>query len=111
MEPDLLWLLEHRYAIEVLDALATAPATRTQLRAVAGPSRRALAATLRGLAAAGAIRRGGSQGSWDLLPASGVVPFELTAVGADLVRRLSEFETWLAICVRHVTDPDRPDQR
>lgn len=109
LEPDLLWLLEHRYAVEVLDALSIMPDTRVELRAI-GPSRGALDATLRGLASAGAIRRCGQQGSWDLLPAPGTVRYELTGVGVDLVRRLSRFETWVAICARHLTDPERPDQ-
>jgi DNA-binding HxlR family transcriptional regulator len=110
LEPDLLWLLGHRYAVEVLDALAVAPATRTELRARIGASRRRLAATLRGLAAAGAIRRRGPQGSWDLLPAPATVGYELTDTGVDLVGQLSRFEVWLAICARHRVDADEQDQ-
>jgi DNA-binding HxlR family transcriptional regulator len=109
VEPGLLWLIGRRYTVEVLDALATAPGTRAQLRARVGASRRSMAAALRRLAAAGAIRRVGPQGSWDI-SAPAQIEYRLTEAGESLVRELYRLDTWLAICERHLNDPDGPDQ-
>jgi len=68
-----------------------------------------MATALRRLAASGAIRRVGPQGSWDI-SAPATIAYELTEVGEGLVRELYRLDTWLVICERHLNDPDGPDQ-
>jgi DNA-binding HxlR family transcriptional regulator len=109
LAPDLLWVLDQRYAVEVLDVLATRPATRAALRAAVSAPRAAMSAALRGLAALGAIRRCGQHGSWDLIAPNTVV-YELTEAGRALAGQFRRFDVWVAICARHRDDIEGPDQ-
>ncbi|MBF6329307.1 hypothetical protein [Nocardia transvalensis] len=85
--------MRHRYAVEVLDALAAHPRTAREL-AAAMPSRE-LGRTLRMLAVHGLIYTEAS-GSWDTTDGiPGVL--RLTLAGATVVHNLSKFDVWEAL--------------
>ena len=99
IDPGLLRIASERYAAELLDALADRPMTGAQLRAHLHAPRGALADVLRGLAALGAIRRGGHHGSWDVLAPAGT-PYELTADGVEWAGQLRTLDVWVALYER-----------
>lgn len=103
IDPGLLLIAGERYAAELLDALASRPMTRAELRAHLCAPRGELADVLRGLASLGAIRRAGHNGTWDVLAPAGV-PYELTSAGVEWATQLRRLDVWVAIYERGFGD-------
>jgi DNA-binding HxlR family transcriptional regulator len=104
-------LVLQQYAVEVVDALFGLPLTLRRLRKVLGVRRGPLMETLRALAAYGAIRRCGEQGSWDGTDPDGA-RYELTDIGYGIIELLNRIDRWNDIYQRyldnHPTDDCRP---
>jgi DNA-binding HxlR family transcriptional regulator len=103
-EVALVRLVDRRYAVEVLDALAGPPLTYRRLRRVLVAHRGQLTEALRALAAHGAIRAHGRCGSWDG-PVDANACYELTDIGFGILDLLNRIEVWESIYRRYL---DRP---
>jgi DNA-binding HxlR family transcriptional regulator len=93
VDPDVLRVVLRPHLAEVLVALLDGPATEHRLRALV--PRRLLADALRGLAALGAVTRGGDAGSWDTTERASS-EYVLTDRGRALAAELGKLDVWVA---------------
>lgn len=95
---DLAFLVSRYRAVEILDALTDRPFTLHDLRIATHASRRALARTVRLLAAHGLIHRT-HPGSWDRLHTG---RYDLTPAGRALADCLSVLDVWVDLYEHHL---------
>lgn len=110
VEPPLLNIVGQRYAADLLVELAHRPGTAEQLRSRVIASRRGITDALRGLAALGAVRRCGHDGTWDVA-APDTIRYELTPQGVEWAAQLDRYDVWVAICDRYLRDGDSPENQ
>jgi DNA-binding HxlR family transcriptional regulator len=105
-------LISRPYVVEVLAQLNESPHILRTLHRSCHGTRHELHDALRALAAAGAISRTGTGGSWDTREADEGA-YALTAAGHRLVERLSDIDTWTQAYQRYLdqSEPGRAHGR
>lgn len=98
-------LISRRYVVEMLAQLTERPHTLRALHRSCHGTHRELHDALRALAAAGAIRRTGTGGSWDTRHADEAA-YALTAAGHRLAEHVSDIDAWTEAYQRYLDQPE-----